>query len=117
MPYAVQSAGLCCALSPLGCAAVLNRCRILPRSPSDLDPCRYPMDNRAILPDRVPELYGCTVSRLGLSSQVVRYSQQVCSRVLAARAVRLEMEYQKPNLELYVINDSVCTDYMVIYDD
>jgi len=37
--------------------------------------------------------------------------------VLAARAVALEMEYQKPNLELCVINDSVCTDYMVIYDD
>jgi hypothetical protein len=37
--------------------------------------------------------------------------------VLAARAVRLEMEYQKPKLEPFVINDSVCTDYMVIYDD
>lgn len=117
MSYAVQSAGLFCAPSPLARAAVANRCQILPRSPSDLDPCRYPMTTRAILPDRVPELYGCPVYRLGLSSQVVGSSSPVGSRVLAARAVRLEMEYQKPKLELYVINDSVCTDYMVIYDD
>jgi len=117
MPYAVQSAGLFCALLPLGCAAVLNRRGIVPRSPSDLDPCRYPMATPAILPDRVLDLYACTVSRLGLSWQVVGSSSPVSSRVLAARAVRLEMEYQKPNLERFVINDSVCTDYMVIYDD
>jgi hypothetical protein len=96
---------------------VLNRCGIAPRSPSDLDPCRYPMATPAILADRVPDLYGCPVSRLGLSWQVVGSSSPVRSRVLAARAVALEMEYQKPKLELYVINDSVCTDYMVIYDD
>ena len=117
MPYAVQSAGLSSALSPSGCAVVLNRCRILPRSPSDLDPCRHPMATPAILPARLRILPRCLGDSLGLSSQVVGSSSPVRSRVLAARAVRLEMEYQKPKLELYVINDSVCTDYMVIYDD
>ena len=84
--------------APLSCAAVLNRWQITHRPPSILDPCQYPTATPAILTDRMPELYGYTVSSPALSREVVGSSQPVCSRVLAARDLWLEMEYQKANL-------------------